>query len=55
MKNIETRNHTTFAGRICQSDFDRKTTLAEMTERILRDKRFDNYCKREAERRADFE
>ena len=49
------KKHRTFGGRIYPSDFDRKTTLSEIADKILRDKRFDNYCKNEAERRNNFE
>lgn len=38
-------DHSTFGGIVCPSDFDRKTTLSEIAERIAKDQ-MDKYCKK---------
>ncbi len=40
------RDFSTFGGRICASDFNRKTTLSEAAARIMADMRFDRQCRK---------
>ena len=37
-------DHSDFGGKICYSDFNRKITMAEMAERIMADRRFNELC-----------
>jgi hypothetical protein len=42
-------NHNTFGGKVYIGDFDRKTTLSEIAERITYDQRFDQRCRQNLE------
>ena len=44
-------DHTRFGGRIFISDFDRKSSLAEITGRIISDLCFDRECEQNAKNR----
>lgn len=44
-------DHSTFGGIIFPSDFDRKTTLYEIADKIICDKKTDEKLKRIAKRR----
>lgn len=48
-------DHTTFGGKIYHSDFDRKTTLSEMAEKITSDRKFDQQCRKNAEIKKEWE
>ena len=39
-------DHSTFGGKIYESDFDGYTSISSIASRILSDRRFDNQCKR---------
>lgn len=44
-------DHTSFGGRIFISDFDKKSSLSEITGRILSDQCFDRACEQNAKNR----
>lgn len=46
-------DHSTFGGIINSSDFNRKTTISEIADKIIRDKRKDEKLKRMAKRRDE--
>lgn len=39
-------DHTVFGGKICFSDFGRRITMAEMAERIITDRNFNEQCRK---------
>lgn len=43
-----------YGGRICASDFNRKTTLAEMAARIAADRKFDEHCRKNILNRQNY-
>ena len=45
-------DHSTFGGSIFNGDFDAHYSLADITERILSDMKFDEQCRKNAESRA---
>lgn len=47
-------DHTTFGGKIFFTDFDRKTTLAEVAEKIISDRKFDQQCIKNMEIRREW-
>lgn len=47
-------NHTTFGGKIYFTDFDRKTTLVEIAEKIISDRKFDQQCMKNIEIRKEW-
>lgn len=51
---ILVRDHTTFGGKIYFTDFDRKTTLSEIAEKIISDRKFDQQCMKNAEIRKEW-
>lgn len=44
-------DHTGFGGRISTGDFDRKSSIAEITGKIISDLCFDRECERNAKSR----
>lgn len=44
-------DHTGFGGRISAGDFDRKSSMAEITGKIISDLCFDRECERNAKSR----
>ncbi len=50
--NLYNNDHTRFGGRIFISDFDRKSSLADITDRIISDQCFDRECEQNAKNRA---
>ena len=50
-KPIYSEDHTHFGGRIYISDFDRKSSLSDITGRIISDLCFDRECEKNAKNR----
>lgn len=39
-------NYSEYGGRICVSDFDKKTTLSDIASRIVCDQKFNEQCRK---------
>lgn len=53
LRTISYNDPTTFSGLIYDYDYDGKTLMADIAERIISDWKFDNRCKRNSELREN--